>query len=299
MYTFIINPMSGYGKALVAWEKLEILLIEQQIPYKSLSSISEIETKEFIVNQRQHTKIKAVAIIGGDGTTSSIIQQLAKTNIPIAIFPAGSGNDSARMFRLTNDPGAFIAGLLKGVTTSIDLLKLNGHYGITVAGTGIDSIIGNRVNHSFYKPFLNKLGIGSFSYTIAAVISLLSFKPFNGNLTIDGKVQMLNKAWLIAFGNTTSYGGGLNICPGALPTDGLLNITLLHNTGRMNVLFRLFPALLRGDPVLKRGVTYIEGKKITIKTDRPIPAIVDGEIITSTPLHITVHENALRLILTR
>ena len=262
--------MSSYGKALVAWEDLENLLIEQQIPYTSLSSTSEVNTKEFIDKQVQHTNIKAFAIIGGDGTTSSIIQQLAERNIPIAIFPAGSGNDSARMFQLTNNPSVFITSLLKGSMASIDLLNINGRY-----------------------------GIGSFSYTIAAIISLLSFKPFNGNLTIDGKVQNLNKVWLIACGNTTSYGTGLNICPGALPTDGLLNITLLHNTGRMDVLFRLFPALLREGPVLKKCVTYIGGKEITIDTDRPIPAIIDGEIITSTPLHITVHVNALRLILTR
>ena len=298
MYLFIINPLSGEGKTLAVWQKIEKLLVEQQISYIALSSTSVIETTEFIAKQLKLTGIKAVAIIGGDGTTSSIIQVLAETNTPVAIFPAGSGNDTARMFRLTDDPNRFVTGLLKGRTTSIDLLNLNGHFGITVAGTGIDSIIGNRVNHSFYKPFLNKLGIGSLSYTIATVISSLSFKPFNGKVTVDGEVYTLNKAWLIACGNTTSYGGGLNICPHALPTDGLLNVTMLHNVGRMNVLFRLFPSLLRGGPVFKKGVTYIEGKVITIESDRPIPAIVDGEIIKSTPLQIKVHEKALHLMLT-
>lgn len=298
MYLFIINPLSGYGKSLVAWQKIEKILVEQQIPYIALSSTSTIETTEFIAEQLQLTTIKAIAIIGGDGTTSSIIQELAETNTPVAIFPAGSGNDTAKMFRLTDEPNRFITGLLNERVMSVDLLKLNGYYGITVAGTGIDSIIGNRVNHSFYKPFLNKLGIGSFSYTIATVISLLSFKPFNGQVTVDQEVYKLNKAWLIACGNTTSYGGGLNICPHAIPTDGLLNVTMLHNVGRLNVLFRLFPGLLRGGPVYKKGVSYIEGKIITIESDRPIPAIVDGEIITSTPLHIKIHEKALRLILT-
>lgn len=298
MYLFIINPLSGHGKALVAWNKIEKLLVEQQIPYIALSSFSISETTAFIAEQLLLTRINAVAIIGGDGTTSSIIQELAKTNTPIAIYPAGSGNDTARMFRLTDDPDKFVAELLNGRTTSIDLLKLNGHFGITVAGIGIDSIIGNRVNQSFYKPILNKLGIGSLAYTIASIISLLSFKPFNGHVTIDGEVYTLNKAWLIACGNTTSYGGGLNICPHALPTDGLLNVTLLHNVGRFKVLFRLFPSLLKGGPVYKNGVTYIEGKVITVESDRPIPAIVDGEIITSTPLQVKVHERALRLILT-
>lgn len=298
MYLIIINPLSGNGKTLEVWQGIERLFIEQQMTYIALSSTSIIETTAFITKQSKLASIKAVVIIGGDGTTSSILQDVANTNMPIAIYPAGSGNDTARMFRLTDDPEKFVGGLLKGRTTSIDLFKLNGHFGITVAGTGIDSIIGNRVNQSFYKPILNKLGIGSLSYTIATVMSLLSFKPFNGKVTIDGEVFTLNKAWLIACGNTTSYGGGLNICPHALPTDGLLNVTLLHNVGRFKVLFRLFPALLKGGPVYKNGVSYMEGKAIKIESNRSIPAIVDGEIVTSTPLNIEIHENALQLILT-
>lgn len=108
----------------------------------------------------------------------------------------------------------------------------------------------------------------------------------------------MNEVWLIAIGNTTSYGGGLTICPQALPTDGILNITMLHDVQRMSILFKLFPALLKGGPVLKKGVTYKTGKVILIDTERPISAILDGEIITTTPLHITIHENALHLLLT-
>lgn len=83
-----------------------------------------------------------------------------------------------------------------------------------------------------------------------------------------------------------------------IQTDWLLNVTILHNVDRLNVLFRLFPGLLRGGPVYKKGVSYIEGKVILIESDRAIPVIVDGEIITSIPLDISVHEKSLHLILT-
>ena len=143
-----------------------------------------------------------MAVIGGDGTINSVIQQLAETTVPIAIFPSGSGNDTAKVFQLTDNPKEFVIKMLTGNTTSIDLLNVNGRYGITITGTGLDSMIGNQVNQSFYKPIFNKLGIGSFSYIIAAVIALLTFKPFDGKLTIDGEVLELKNAWLIACGNT-------------------------------------------------------------------------------------------------
>ncbi|WP_172373604.1 diacylglycerol/lipid kinase family protein [Sporosarcina jiandibaonis] len=299
MYLFIVNLHSGNKNTLKKWSQIENLLNEQQIPFEKVMSNSQVETEKFISkNLLTQNDLKAVAVIGGDGTINSVIQQLAESTVPLAIFPSGSGNDTARMFQLTDNPKDFVYKLLAGKTTSTDLINVNGRFGITVAGTGLDSAIGNQVNQSFYKPILNKLGIGSFSYIISAVITLLTFKPFNGKLTIDGEVLKLTNAWLIACGNTAFYGGGLNICPHANPSDGFLNITHLNNANRLNVLFRLFPDLLRGGPVTKEGVFYNAGKEITIETNRPIPAMVDGEIIISTPLHITIRENALSLVLT-
>ncbi|WP_210471643.1 diacylglycerol kinase family protein [Sporosarcina sp. 6E9] len=299
MYLFIVNLQSGNKNTLKNWAAIEKLLIDQHISFKKIMSHSQVKTEKFMSKHLLNpSDIKAVAVIGGDGTINSVIQQLAATTIPLAVFPAGSGNDTARMFQLTDNPKEFVLKMLAGKTTLIDLLNVNGRFGITVAGAGLDSIIGNQVNQSFYKSIFNKLGIGSFSYIIAAVITLLTFKPFNGKLTIDGKVFPLTNAWLIACGNTAYYGGGLNICPHALPSDGILNITHLHNANRLNVLFRLFPHLLRGSPVTREGVFYNAGKEITLETNRPIPAIVDGEITTSTPLHITIREKALLLLLT-
>ena len=48
--------------------------------------------------------IKAFVVIGGDGTVSSILQHLAETKIPLAVLPAGSGNDVARNFGLVVEP---------------------------------------------------------------------------------------------------------------------------------------------------------------------------------------------------
>ena len=298
MYLLIINPKSGNGNALPLWNEVEIKLKQQKVIYSSLISNSEAATQKFISNHLIVNKITAVAVLGGDGTTSSVIQEIAETDIPVAILPTGSGNDTARTFRLTADPENFVKGLLNMRSTTIDLLNINGRFGITIAGVGVDAIIGDRVNRSFYKPILNKLGIGSFAYTIAAVLTLLTFKSFTAKLTIDGQDDALNKAWLTAIGNTSSYGGGLVVCPEALPTDGILNITSLHSVSRMTILLQLFPSLLRGVPIAHRGVSYKKGKHVIIETNRPVPVIIDGEIMSTTPIEINIHDNALKLILT-
>lgn len=298
MYLFIINPSAGNGQARMLWDETEKKLKQYKIAYKALMSHSEIAARKFIQENIQTQSVTSIGVVGGDGTVSSVIQQVAGTSISLAILPAGSGNDTARMFRLTSDPGIFVKGLIKNQLTTIDLLKAKERFGITIAGAGIDAVIGRRVDRSIYKPLFNKLGIGSFAYTIAAIMTVLSFKPFTSTVTIDGVAYSMEKTWLAAVGNTTSYGGGLVVCPQALPSDGTLNITLLRDTKRLTVLLRLFPALLRGGPILHKGISYKTGKHIHIETNRPISVVMDGEIIQTTPLEINVCERALKLIAT-
>ena len=133
MYIFIINPTAGSGNALPLWSEIEKKLQQQKTVYSSLISDSAAATQKFISNHLLLNKITAVAVLGGDGTTSSVIQEVAGTNIAVAILPTGSGNDTARMFRLTADPAKFVKGLLIHRTTTIDLLKINERFGITIA----------------------------------------------------------------------------------------------------------------------------------------------------------------------
>lgn len=298
MFLFIINEAAGNGKALLHWRKMEDRLRSENIPFEKMMSCSEKDTRQFIVNMSAQHELKAIGVIGGDGTISSVLQEIAGTKIPLAIFPAGSGNDTARMFRLTRDPNHFIEKLCTFEMTQIDLIQANDRFGVTVAGIGIDTVIGEKVNRSIYKPFFNKMRMGPLAYIIGAIQVALTFPAFHTTVTVNGTTKTLEKTWLLASGNTASYGGGLTVCPNANPTDGQLNITIFHSLARFKALCRIFPALLTGVPIKKNGVSYLQGTDIRITTDRPISAILDGEIIATTPLHIKIHPKALSLLLT-
>lgn len=299
MFLFIINQAAGNGKGLAYWQRIKKQLDHRDIPYEKFISSSEISTRQFITKKISSQSVNAIGIIGGDGTISSVLQEIAGTKIPLAIFPAGSGNDTARMFQLTNDPELFVDKMCIREIAYIDLLQANDRFGITVAGIGIDTVIGEKVNNAFYKPFFNKIGIGPLSYIIGAIHVALTFQTFKTTMTINGQTKTLEKTWLLASGNTTSYGGGLTICPNANPTDGQLNITIFHSLPRLKALLRIFPALLTGKTLERNGISYLQGTDIKITTDRPISAILDGEIIATTPLHIKIHPESLPLLLTR
>lgn len=299
MFLFIVNQSAGSGKALVYWRKIQRELDLKGITYEAILSDTDVSTRQFIAKNRLSQAVRAVGVIGGDGTVHSVLQEIAGTKIPLAIFPAGSGNDTARMFQLTDNPVQFANQISHAETAQIDLIEANERFGITVVGIGIDTVIGEKVNRARYKPFFNKIGIGSLAYIIGAFQVAFTFQPFKTTLKINGQTKVFEKTWLLASGNTASYGGGLAICPNADPTDGSMNITTFHSLPRLKAFLRIFPALLTGKTINKSGVSYLQGTALEIKTDRPTSAILDGELIATTPLHIKIHPKALSLVLTR
>ncbi|MCM3637539.1 diacylglycerol kinase family lipid kinase [Sporosarcina luteola] len=296
MYVFIINPTSGKGAALKIWRDIESTLLARKIHYEAHICVSPELTRTYMMEIYSSQSIKAFVVVGGDGTVSSVLQQLAVWNIPLAVFPAGSGNDVARNFGLVAEPEQFVELLAADEKILADLLYVNGTYGITVAGIGMDAEIGIRADRSFYKRLLNKFNRGSVAYTISAIIELLIFKPFRGRIFVDGSLILQTDLWLFAGGNLKMYGGGLTICPYADYSDGLIDATILHNAKRWKVLSRLFPDLLKGEPIIAKEVTYLKGKEFIIEGNRKLPYVIDGEIFHADRIHLSIRTKALNLV---
>ena len=79
-------------------------------------------------------------------------------------------------------------------------------------------------------------------------------------------------------------------------SDGQIDITLLHDANRWKVMTRLFPALLKGKPVIAKEVTYLNGKEISFEGDRILPYVIDGEIFHSDKVQLSIRPKALKLI---
>lgn len=298
MYVFIINPASGKGTAFALWHEIESILLARKVPYETHICVTSELTRTYMIEKIATLSISAFVVIGGDGTVSSVLQQLADTDIPLAVLPAGSGNDIARNLDLVKEPVRFVEKLMDHETIKLDLLNVNGVYGITVVGVGMDAKIGMRADRSIYKKWLNRFNRGAFAYTIAAIIELLTFKPFHGKLFVDGSLIPQTALWLVASGNMKMYGGGLTICPNANPVDGLIDVTLLHDAQRWRVLSKLFPELLKGKHIIAKEVTYLKGKEIAIEGQHKLPYVIDGEIFHSDKVHLSIQPKALKLVIT-
>lgn len=296
MYAIIVNPFSGREKAIQLFQQVEQLLLHYNMHYKVLVSDSKVASNTFLVNLLDHWSLTAVVVIGGDGTTGSVVGFASKHDIPLAIFPAGSGNDAARTFRLSTNPIQFVKKLREATIRQVDLLNVNNNFGITIAAAGVDAEIGEKANHSLLKGWLNKIGLGGVIYPLAAIQVLFRFSPFKVDMSIDDESVTWARTWLIAAGNTPSYGGGLRVCPGAITHDGVMHMTVAHSASRFKLLFYLFPKLLQGNPIQSPSITYFTASSVTLQANRRILLILDGEPRHSKRFTIQIKSKALKLV---
>lgn len=290
--TVLTNPKSGHGNAPHAGELAVARFQELGIDVTGIVGRDAAHARQ-LVDEALTRETDALVVIGGDGVIRLAIQALARKDIPLGIVPAGTGNDHAREYRLPMaDPVAAVDVIAAGYTETVDLGHIKGADGSstwfgTVAATGFDSLVSDRVNRMSWPH-------GRMRYNVALVAEISQLRPLPFRLMLDGEREIVADLTLAAFGNTRSYGGGMLICPGADHSDGLLDITLVRASSRTK-LIRLFPTVFKGTHVNLDEVSTYRARTITV--DSPgINAYADGDYVCPLPAEISAVPAALKLI---
>ncbi|HNT33586.1 MAG TPA: sphingosine kinase, partial [bacterium] len=101
---------------------------------------------------------------------------------------------------------------------------------------------------------------------------------------------------LVAIGNGAFSGGGFRLTPNALPDDGLLDVCLVSQCSRCRLL-RCLPSSLNGTHGRHSIVTFHRVRHLTIASQEPIQAQVDGELLEPRHLwHIHVEPSRLAFL---
>ena len=93
----IVNPTAGKGKGRKSAQELAELLHRKGIDAVLLVAGSADEALS-MARKAVADGVDAIVAAGGDGTINLGVQAVAGTDTPLAVIPAGTGNDNARMF---------------------------------------------------------------------------------------------------------------------------------------------------------------------------------------------------------
>ncbi|MEV7185538.1 diacylglycerol kinase [Kitasatospora sp. NPDC093102] len=288
----LTNPAAGVGHAEPAAHRATARLRTLGIQVEPHAGRSP-EDAVRLAREAAADGVDAVAVVGGDGMINLALQALAGTPVPLGVIPAGTGNDHAREYGLPlGDPEAAADVIAAGRTRSVDLGRITGPDGAvrwygSVLATGFDSLVSDRANRLRWPR-------GRMRYNLAILAEFANLRPLPFRITLADGTVIERDLTLAAVGNTRSYGGGMLICPSALPDDGLLDLTLVDAMPRLRIA-RFFPTLFKGTHVTHPEVTTLRTESVRIESPG-ITAYADGEFITRLPVEVTVAKDALRTL---
>lgn len=284
---FIVNPQAGDGKCIRRFLPLCKKLSDKIsfcVAYTKYSGHATLLTKKAVKKQ-----YSAVVAVGGDGTIREIAAALLYTDIPLGILPFGTGNDFIRMFNIPPGDDTALENIIYGKSMYIDAFNVNNTLCINIAGLGFD--VSTLRNAAKYKDKYKK----NTAYKLGVLGALKNLKSHKISLEIDNNKTIEKDVVMLNIGNGMYLGGGMNACPNACISDGLLDVYLIDNISKIELLLNLYKFIKGKHPQLKQ-VHHIKAKKIYITATAHIPIQIDGEIIEKTPCSVEILKNALCII---
>lgn len=239
-----------------------------------------------------HDRMDVLIVLGGDGLAHLAVQACAGTTTALGVLPAGTGNDLARALRMPAEPVRAAAALAESLTAGrrcrMDLGKIagGGWFG-TVLCAGFDAEVNARANAMRWPR-------GPRRYDLAVLAELAALRTRSVEIGLPNGTLRLDAA-LVAIGNTTSYGGGIPICPDAKPDDGALDVTLVGAVGR-GALLRMLPTLRTGGHIDHPAVRTLRAGTVRLAGDTGWRAYADGEPQARLPITVNCAPGALRVV---
>ncbi len=248
--------------------------------------------------------VDTVVVAGGDGTVNETVNGLVaddRTVSPdtrMAIIPCGTGRDLGRSFGMKNIDYA-IRSLELNAWTTIDIGKASFHemdtgypvsrYFINVGDVGIGAETANRINNT------SKRFGGFTSYLYGALASIADFQPQELRLDLDGEQVFEGAANMVLFANGRFHAGGMLVAPEASFHDGMLDIFILEDVGKLKMVTSLLPRVYLGKHVGQTGIQHFKGKVLRVSSPDRLRIEMDGEQPGVVPAEIRIVANCLKV----
>ncbi len=293
----IINPTCRCGLSGKRWPHIRSLLQEAGLSFDH----------EFTQGVGHATQLARDAVVqgyelviavGGDGTVNEVVNGLVdeegKGRTTLGIISMGTGGDAVRSLGI---PGNYTQSCrlfsnFKEVTIDLGAVE----YGrgdervrrlfINTAGLGFDAAVVER----FRRSSLRRIK-GTMPYVICLLRTLGGYGNKGVSVEIDG-VGEERRIFSIIVNNGRYFAGGMKIAPDADLCDGLLDVIIIGDVGKLEVL-RTFPKVYRGTHITHPKLALYRGKSIRVDSVERLLVQADGELLGETPASFWVLPSAL------
>lgn len=301
-YCFIINEKAGKGDfARILTDSINEACERASSEYEIFVSQSTEQTGQYIADQASAVADNVAFIAcGGDGTLCKTVisvmslPQEKRKKCAVGVIPVGTGNDFVSNFE--NKKKFFdIDAQLGGSLYQIDLLRCNDMYSINMINIGFDCHVVCKKEEIGRRKWLPR----KFAYIFSLIITLIRKPGVKMAVSVDGAERTERQLLLTTFANGAFCGGGFNSNPTACLTDGQIDCIAVENVGRVKFLSLVGDykkGLHLGDK-FKKIITHFKCDEADMSFDTETPVSVDGEVIITDRLNISVARGALSFLL--
>ncbi len=282
-----MNLRSGRLRATVSVEEMQRTVCELGFDLKVIGTSSPQELQSEI-RRLVEMGIPRLAVAGGDGTVKYAVQELAFKATELGIVPQGTMNNFATALRLPQDLPSALRAIAEAPAIKVDLGRCAGRFFVESAGVGLFAnvlaLYGNRNKNPFAALY--------------AIIRLLAdFRARRLQLEMSG-TRIEERCVMCLAANTFRMGQAFPIAPGAKLTDGLLDVIVLGDLRRSEIV-PYFLAVRRQTHLSLPKVRSFRVDRVSLQSRRRMLVHVDDKVPTTTPVTIEAVPGALNVVVDR
>jgi diacylglycerol kinase family enzyme len=323
----IVNPASGAARAAKALSRVA----GQLSPGGDIEVLcTEYGGHAVEIARRVPPSCPMVIVVGGDGTINEVVTGLMEglgrqhPLPPIGLIPVGTANVLSQELQVPRGVAA-IGVILKAKRRALDLgvarlhalpaplrakrmshldsllrerlpvpplseedrrrLRPTTRYFVCMAGAGFDA----EVTRAYHVMRGGKSRV--HHYAVPILLALMDLKLPRMRVAVDGKA-LSAEASAVIVANTRAYAIQMTVAPQALPDDGLLDACAFAAHTQRDFI-RLMLDVFISQHLLRKDVRHRPGRRVSLRSDSPVPVQLDGDFAGYLPLDVQVVPRAV------
>lgn len=286
-HLFIVNPKAGGSDRTAEVRSIAQSVLQDK--FEIYVTGAPLDATEEVRRRGESGEEYRIYACGGDGTFNECCNGAnGFSNLAVAPFPLGTGNDFCRMFGDDAELYRNLRALVNGRTVPIDLIDCSGRACAGICSVGIDARVGTGVHN--YPSWL-----GPMAYAVSLVSELT--KGLYTKMKIDcGGEHLEGSFMLCCICNGRYYGGGFQPSLSAMPNDGDLDIYIVRPLNIVQIASALGRYAKGRSDELPDKVIHLHGDRIRVELEKPANINIDGEALYSDVADVKLLPGAMNLI---
>jgi len=295
----IVNPVAGAYSTRRKWPRISRLLRHVGLSF-------DYEYTEGVGHAIELAKAAAsdgyryLVAVGGDGTVNEvangILHSTGASSTALGVVSTGTGSDFARSVGIPRHYVTACSCLTSSRRLLIDIgvveYQSRGQtlqrFFVNTAGIGFDAAA-VEATERFPKYFG-----GTVPYLAGLLRTLLGYRNKSVVLRIGDRVEAA-RILSVVVANGSYFGGGMWVAPEASLNDNLLDVVVIGDIGKFDLLKSL-PMIYKGTHGTHPKVSMEKAANITIESSERVLVHADGELLGEGPASFWLRPAALSIV---